>query len=72
MKLCYMLDQVRTTAGSRNQHIARGKGGVLIYIRTSTDYDQTVSKEVLQEAPPSGRGPVYGADSRRVTEEPLL
>lgn len=32
----YMLDQGRTVSCSRNQHIAGGKGGVLIYVRTTS------------------------------------
>lgn len=34
-----MLDQVRTAAYFRNHHIARGRGGVLIYyVRMNMDY----------------------------------
>lgn len=40
----YMLDRVRTTTCSRHQHIAGGKGEVLIYMRMNISYDQTVSK----------------------------
>ena len=42
-KLFYMLDQVRTTTCSRNQHIA----GSHEYVRTNINYDQTVSKGEL-------------------------
>lgn len=40
----YLLDQVRKTAYSENQHIAGGREGVLIYVRMNFYYDPTVSK----------------------------
>lgn len=45
-----MLDQVRTTTCSRNQHIEGGKGGELIYVRMNVNYDRTVSKGGLPKA----------------------
>lgn len=49
-KLLHLLDQVRTTACPRNLHIAGGKGGVLIYVRMNTSYNQTISRGSLQKA----------------------
>lgn len=46
----YVLDQVKTTTCSRNQHAVGGRRGVLIYVRTNISYDQTVSKGGLWEA----------------------
>lgn len=37
----YMLDQIRIATGTGNQHIARGKGEVLIYVRT-VNYDHSL------------------------------
>lgn len=39
-----MLDQVRSLACSRNQHIVGGRGRVLVYVGMNIDYNQTVSK----------------------------
>lgn len=63
----YMLDQVRTTTCSRHQHIARGKGGVLIYVRMNISYDQTVSKwGFAKNNFCSGSGPDCGTDSSHI------
>lgn len=43
-----MLDQVKTTAYSRTQHVVGSRRGVLVYVRMNTHYDQSVSG--LQEA----------------------
>lgn len=40
-----MLDQVWTTAGSRNQHLVGSKGRVFVYVTTVIDYDQTVGEK---------------------------
>lgn len=34
------IDQIRTTVRSRNQHMAGGKGEILIYVRMNISYDQ--------------------------------
>ena len=43
-QLVYMLDQVRTTACSKNGHITGGKGEVRICVRMNISYYQAVSK----------------------------
>lgn len=40
----YILDQVGTTACSRNQRVVGGREGLLAYIRMTMEYDQTISK----------------------------
>ena len=39
-----MLDQVRTMACPRNQHVAGDREGVLAHVRICIDYNQTVHK----------------------------
>lgn len=73
-KLLYVLDQVRTTTCSRNQHIVGGRVGLLIYVRRNSDYNQTVFKAgfAVSSVPPSGSGPACGSGSSLSMEESSL
>lgn len=70
----YMLDQVLTTACARNQHIAGGRGGVLIFVRKNMDYDQTDSGggQRCRKQLPSNRGLVCEIDSGHIMEVSTL
>lgn len=46
-----MLAQVRTTACSKNQHIAGGRVWVLIYVRMNISYHWTVCKGGCKKQP---------------------
>lgn len=47
-KLLYILDQIRSTACSRNQHVMGSRGGVLIYVRIN---DQSLSGIWSKQSP---------------------
>lgn len=68
-----MLNQVRTIACSRTQHVVGGKGEALVYITTNIDDDWTVSIGGLREAIfLSLSGPAQRSGSDHALKQALL
>lgn len=64
-----MLDQVRTAACSRNQHIRRqGRGSLLVYVRMNIHYDQSPREGALRDT----ISPFWLLGSSHTLEQSLL